>query len=329
MAKKKAATKKKVTAKKAIRRKGAKKKATGKNAVKKKDSGKAVRKKAFGKRKAIKKAMHVLTREVLLSRLEEVENDFPTWDEYTGIDDDAAECLSRMSISYLGLEELREVSDASLLLLSSISDITLNEALVSRALSLRVSIEELSDAGFFAYADSSLPHLTTLSYGGSGLGAAYKVTDETGECHDVRRVFGADVEELVAFGLSWFFTHDLSHLGIDPSVIEETASGETREWCYDGCCYPISGDDIDHHYNRAAYALVAILNQILAEAGSDERAYGVNEGHAFGIAFLTEPLSRIIAKVADADNKPISQKQLKKIAQPSIGSNEPPLVRRR
>ena len=318
MAKKKAATKKTTRKKSAVKKKVAVKKASKKAAVKK-----------AGKKKTIKKATHVLTKEVLLSRREEVENDFPIWDEYTGIDDDAAECLSRMSISYLGLEELREVSDASLLLLSSISDITLSEALVARALSLRVSIEELSDAGFFAYADSSMPNLTTLSYGGSGLGAAYKVTDETGKCHDVRRVFGADVEELVLFGLSWFFTSDLGHLGIDPSVIEETTLDATREWCFRDSCYPISGNGIDNDYNRAAFALVAILNQIFEEAGSDERAYGVNEGNAFGIAFLTKPLSRIIAKVADGDNKPISQKQLKKDAQASIGPNEPPLVVKR
>lgn len=194
-------------------------------------------------------------------------------------------------------------------------------------LSERVSVQELSNAGFFAYAKASMPPLRTLTYGGTGLGASYTVTDKTGKIHGVQRVFGADVEELVEHGLSWFFTDNLSHLGIDPSAVEENFDGERREWSVGDNCYVIPNSS--SAYDRAAFALVAILNQILEEAGSDERAYGVNEGNAFGVAFLTEPLYRIISAVADDDDKPVTQEQLRQMAQAAVSAKEPPLLRAR
>lgn len=194
-------------------------------------------------------------------------------------------------------------------------------------LSERVSVQELSDAGFFAYAKASMPPLRTLTYGGTGLGASYKVTDKTGKIHGVQRVFGADVEELVEHGLSWFFTDDLSHLGIDPSAVKENFDGKRREWSFGGNCYVIP--NASSAYDRAAFALVAILNQILEEAESDERAYGVNEGNAFGVAFLTEPLYRIISAVADDSDKPVTQEQLRQMAQAAVRAKEPPLFKAR
>lgn len=194
-------------------------------------------------------------------------------------------------------------------------------------LSGRVSVQELRDAGFFAYAKDSIPPLSTLTYGGMCLGASYAVTDKAGKTHGVRRVFGADVEELVEHGLSWFFTDDLSHLGIDPSAITENFDGTRREWSVGGNCYVIP--DASSAYDRAAFALIAILNQILEEAESDERAYGVNEGNAFGVAFLTEPLYRIISAVADDDEKPVTQEQLRQMAQAAIRAKEPPLFKAR
>ena len=84
----------------------------------------------------------------------------------------------------------------------------------------------------------------------------------------------------------------------------------------------------DSAYKRAVFALVAILNQILEEAGSEDRAFGVNEGNAFGVAFLSEPLRKIISKVADDESKPVTQKQLEENANESIAPGEPPLVTR-
>jgi hypothetical protein len=101
-----------------------------------------------------------------------------------------------------------------------------------------------------------------------------------------------------------------------------------REWRYRDKCYPVVDGAIgDSRYDRAAFAFVAILNQIFEESGAEERAYGVSEGNEFGIVFLTDSLKKVIAKVAGPRGRPATQKELKARAKKASLRGEPPLCR--
>lgn len=137
------------------------------------------------------------------------------------------------------------------------------------------------------------------------------------------------MEELVERGPLDFFSSDISRFGVVAAGIEDLTTERVREWHYRGKSYPISGKGIaESAYERAAFALVAILNRMLGDNGSEERAFGIYEGNAYGVAILTEPLRKLLAKVTDEKNTPVPEKILQ-AKEAAIGRGEPPLARNR
>lgn len=188
------------------------------------------------------------------------------------------------------------------------------------------TILSLVAADFFEYRDLKPPELKTLRYPASGLGAYFQMETEKGQTIDVHRIVGADVEELLIWGLSYVINESLHYLGIDTSVVSEEKDEDKLTWICNESRYPILGEGIDDsRYARAAYAIVAILNQLLESSGSKDRAYGVGEGNGFGVAFLNNSLRKIIQREADEEQKPISESQLRKEAKSACGANEPPI----
>jgi len=248
--------------------------------------------------------------------------------EYTAITDEAAELLASMDLYGCDLSNLTEASDQALKSLAGIKGIELSPAMRARVNASRISMRQLKQLGFMKYADAKTPDWQSVSWGGQGLGAAYQVTDQAGVSYSVGRVFGADVEELVEQGVLWFFSSDLTHFDIDATGIEEATVENVREWRYHGSSYPISGKGIGNStYDRAAFALVAILNRLLQANGSEEKAFGINEGNAFGVVFLTEPLRKVFARVTNEEDFPVCEKDLRLKARSAMARGEPPLVK--
>lgn len=257
-------------------------------------------------------------------------------DGVVALSDYSAACLGNYAKNkdgepWLLLNGLTTISDSGLLSLYKKDVVWISEKLEHRLKALRTAdntVKTLAANGFFRYAKEPSIDLLTVKYPGTGLGEYFDATMADGRQIGCRRAFGADVEELVEAGISWFSSNELSHLGIEPSLIVERRDGNRCEWEYEGKIYTIYDPTIvDSRYARAACGLVTILNQMLEHNGSEERAFGVNEGNAFGVAFLTEPLRKIIIKVADEENRPQPQKELEQILKKSITKNETPFVR--
>ena len=257
-------------------------------------------------------------------------------DSVDSLSDRAAECLGQYARSkdgnpWLSMISLKHISDAGLLSIYKKGVVWVPDSLEARVVSLRLGdkvVQDLAKHGFFKYVSKPVK-LLAATYPGKGLGGYYAASTRDGKQIDTRRIYGADVEELASAGLSWFFGKRLRHLGVDRSAVKEVMAHNVREWRYGDRCFPIWGHGIgDSAYERAAFALIAILNLILEEQGSEERAFGVNEGNAFSVAFLTDALRKIIAKVADEEGRPVTQMQLEKVARAAIVRGEPPLIKR-
>ena len=252
-------------------------------------------------------------------------------DGVIALSDHAAACLGNYAKNkdgepWLLLNGLTTISDCGLLSLYKKDVVWISEELEHRLKALRTAdntVKTLAANGFFRYAKEPSIDLLTVKYPGTGLGGYFEATMADGRRIGCRRAFGADVEELVEAGISWFSSNDLSHLGIESSLIVERRDKNRCEWEYEGKIYTIYDPTIvDSRYARAACGLVTILNQMLEHNGSEERAFGVNEGNAFGVAFLTEPLRKIIIKVADEENRPQPQKELEQILKKSTTKKE-------
>lgn len=257
-------------------------------------------------------------------------------DGVIALSDHAAACLGNYAKNkdgepWLELNGLTTISDIGLLSLYKKDIVWISEELEHRLKALRTgdnTVKSLAANGFFRYAKEPSIDLLTVQYPGTGLGEYFEATTADGRRIGCRRVFGADVEELVEAGISSFFSDDLSHLGIEPSLILERRDENRCEWEYEGTIYTIFDPTIvNSPYARAACGLVTILNRMLEHNGSEERAFGVNEGNAFGVAFLTDSLRKIIIKVADEENRPQPQKTLEQILKKSINKTETPFIR--
>lgn len=257
-------------------------------------------------------------------------------DSVESLSDHAAESLGQYARRtagnpWLSMNSLKNISDAGLLSLYRTGIVWVPDNLEARVVSLRLGdkvVQVLAQNGFFKYVSRPV-HLHAARYPGKGLGGYYTASTKDGKQIDTHRIYGADVEELTSAGLSWFFGRKLGHLGLERFAVKKVMSQNVREWRYADRCFPIWGHGIgDSAYDRAPFALIAILNRILEELGSEERAFGVNEGNAFGVAFLTNALRKIIVKVADEESRPVTQKQLEKLARAAIVRGEPPLIRR-
>lgn len=248
--------------------------------------------------------------------------------EYSAITDEAAQLLASFDLCWCDLSNLATASDQALKYLATIEGLQLSPAIKSRTAATLRAMQQLQRLGYMKFADSEIPDWRSLSLGGQGLGAAYQVTDQAGVSYSVGRLFGADAEDLVEEGVRWFFDYDLSHFGVDATGVDEVLNANVHEWRYRGTSYAISGKGIgDSAYERAAFALVAILNRKLKANGSGERAFGINEGNAFGVAFLTEPLKKVFERLTNEQESPKSEKDLALRARASIRPGEPPLVR--
>lgn len=240
---------------------------------------------------------------------------------------DAASCLKRCSD--VELHGLLRVDDEVLEMLAKKRGILLSDALEARAkqAKARRTVSPLRAAGFFRYCKASKQDLAKTVYPAPGPAGVYDAELPSGRPAKLRRLYSADVEEVLEHGPNWFFEEKLDHLGLRSDVGRHVKADATGHWVFNGNRYAISGKKIGHSASaRVEYAIVAILNQMLAQQRCPERAYGVGEGNAYGVAFLTPRLAALIRKLADQEVTPRSEAQLELLAEEASGENEPPLV---
>lgn len=207
----------------------------------------------------------------------------------------------------------------------SLADKWIAKAKQSRA--KRTVFPALRTAGFFKYCRVSGKRLSELSYPAPGPTGVYSALLPDGRAAGVGRYFTADVEELLEQGPRWFFAHDMRHLGIDVRITRNVRVEKGNTWIYGSDHYPIAGGKICHSSSaRAEHALAAILSCMLQTRRRPERAYGVDEGNAFGIAFLTPQMAKLIAKIADVHVVPRPAEDLKRLASQACDEGEPPIT---
>lgn len=240
----------------------------------------------------------------------------------------AASCLTRCSD--VELQGLLRVDDEVLEILAKKRGILLSDALEARAKQAkarRTVLPALRAEGFFRYCKASKQDLTKTVYPAPGPAGVYDAELPDGRPARVGRLYSADVEEVLQQGPNWFFENQFEHLGLRSDVGRRVTVNDAGQWVFEGKRYEVSGKKIGHSASaRAEYAIVAILNRMLAERGSLDRAYGVGEGNAYAVAFLTPRLAALIRKIADQEVLPRSEAQLELLAEEARGVNEPPLV---
>jgi hypothetical protein len=191
----------------------------------------------------------------------------------------------------------------------------------------RTILPKLYEAGFFNYSSIKKQKLSQIKYPANGPHGIYAANLRNNRSVNIRRLYSADVEELLERGPYWFLANNLKHLGISSKLRKEIKLNENGIWACNKAHYVISGPNIEGSSSlRAMYALVALLNEFLSDQGCHDRAYGVDDGNNFAIAFLTPPLASLIRKVADREFCPQSEDQLESLANQSMAKNEPPLV---
>ena len=241
---------------------------------------------------------------------------------------DAASCLTRCSD--VELQGLLRVDDEVLEMLAKKRSILLSDALEARAKQAkarRTVLPALRAEGFFRYCKATKQDLTKAVYPAPGPAGVYDAELPGGRPAKLRRLYSADVEEVLEHGPDWFFENKLDHLGLRSHVGRQVKVDTTGHWVFEGTRYVISGSKIRHSASaRVEYAIVAILNRMLAQQRCPERAYGVGEGNAYAVAFLTPRLAALIRKLADQEVTPRSEAQLELLADEATGENEPPLV---
>lgn len=241
---------------------------------------------------------------------------------------DAASCLTRCSD--VELQGLLRVDDEVLEMLDKKRGILLSDALGARAKQAkarRTVLPALRAEGFFRYCKASKQDLAKTVYPAPGPAGVYDAELPDGRPAKLQRFYSADVEEVLEQGPHWFFDHQFEHLGLRSDVGRRVKVNDAGQWVFEGKRYEISGKKIGHSASaRAEHAIVAILNQMLAERECLERAYGVGEGNAYAVAFLTPRLAALVRKIADQEMLPRSEAQLELLAQEARGENEPPLV---
>ena len=225
---------------------------------------------------------------------------------------------------------LRDIAPPTLDVLARAKSVALTDECIARHKQLkarRVVLPALQSAGFFKYCRAPKNSVAELVYPAPGPTGVYDALLPTGSPAGVNRLFPADVEELLEQGPDWFFKQNLKHLGLDSRAVREVRVGKAGEWIYKTERFPITGSLIGFSSSaRSEYAIVAILNRMLASRRRPERAYGVDEGNAFGVAFLTPAMAKLLLKVSEKQVTPRSEAQLRSRAEQACDEGEPPVM---
>lgn len=228
------------------------------------------------------------------------------------------------------LHGLLYVDSSVLDVLARAKNISLTDEWAAKAKQMRAHrtvLPALRKAGFFKFCRTAGKTLGELVYPAPGVAGVYNALLADGRAAGVGRLFTADVEELLEQGPGWFFGQGMEHLGLDARAARGVRVDKGGTWIHGDARYPIAGGKIRHSSSaRAEYAIVAILNRMLERRRRPDQAYGVDEGNAFGIAFLTPEMAKLIAKVADSHAAPRSVEKLKRRAEQSCNEGEPPVM---
>ena len=127
------------------------------------------------------------------------------------------------------------------------------------------------------------------------------------------RLFHADAEALAEGGVGTFLRKVLPFLaaqGVTLPAIEDDTSddsyivrvGTVAYQMYDAAEFErdSSGEDLGLMWGLASVRGFGIINELLAAAGSRERAYAINGGNELILMFLTSELHRVIMDHPDA-----------------------------
>jgi hypothetical protein len=164
--------------------------------------------------------------------------------------------------------------------------------------------KRLDELGFFKYMDPGEASKLKLEIAKTGWDGIF---DETG------RLFLADAESLAEWGVGSYLEElrpFLEEQGVKLESIKERYEKNQYRIIVNGKEYLIysseeiemdmSGKQLGLTWGLATARCYVIINELLIEAGSDERIYAVNGGHDLFGFFLTEEQYHLICQHPDA-----------------------------
>jgi hypothetical protein len=163
------------------------------------------------------------------------------------------------------------------------------------------AVQRLDELGFFDHANGAAREAAVAEVGDDPVAGVF--------AEGTRRFWFADAEDLTEGGAGTFLKELeplLRDLGVPPLRLRDDFGDEPYSVTVNGTRYPIftaAEGASDHIWGHAAARTVGIVNDLLRDAGSRERAYGYAsaETNDFSVFVLTPALRDAVAEILGAD----------------------------